>query len=145
MTIYRIKHYLRICRILCLLALLLGCVNTTSGVIHTTPDFNITAEPWPQADKLFRSDPRWLGSDDAYSVDLGHERVLWLFGDTFINPDGSGSRKNATLSRNSVAIQKGYNPSLASIRFYWSTGRDGKPESFFRESEEIWFWPGGTT
>jgi len=143
MTIYRIKHYLRIWWILCLLALLLGCVNTTSGVIHTTPDFSITAEPWPQADKLFRSDPHWLGSDDAYSIDLGHERVLWLFGDTFINPDGGGNRKNATLTRNSVAIQRGYNPSLASIKFYWSTGRDGKPESFFRGSEDIWFWPGG--
>ena len=47
----------------------------------------IDAEPWPEADELFRSDPHWLGSDDAYSIDLGDGRVLWLFGDTFITYD----------------------------------------------------------
>ena len=143
MTTYRVKYYLRISWIFCLLALLLGCANTISRVIQSTPQFSIAAEPWPEADKLFRSDPHWLGSDDAYSIDLGHGRVLWLFGDTFINPGGSRDRSDSTLVRNSVAIQKGYNPSLASIKFYWTTGRDGKPASFFRGSEGIWFWPGG--
>ena len=140
---YSMKYHLRICWIFCLLALLLGCANTTSGVIQSTPDFSIAAEPWPEADKLFRSDPHWLGSDDAYSIDLGNGHVLWLFGDSFITPDGVGNRNNSTLVRNSVAIQKSYNPSLASIRFYWRTQKDGKPASFFRGSEGIWFWPGG--
>ena len=143
MTKNCIKHYLGIGWICFLLILLLGCSSKPNGVIHTNTQCPITAEPWPQADKLFRSDPRWLGSDDAYSVDLGHGRVLWLFGDTFISPEGSGNRKKATMIRNSLAIQKGYNPSFATIRFFWQTGRDEKPESFFYGPDDAWFWPGG--
>src|SRR5262245_25248473 len=44
----------------------------------------IRAEAWPEADALFRQDPRWLGADAALTVDLGGDRVLWLFGDTFV-------------------------------------------------------------
>ena len=44
----------------------------------------MTAEAWPAADALFHSDPRWRGGDAAYSVPLGGDRVLWLFGDSFI-------------------------------------------------------------
>ncbi|MEE8424717.1 MAG: hypothetical protein V3S11_02750 [Elusimicrobiota bacterium] len=28
------------------------------------------ASPWPEADRLFRQDSRWLGGDGAYSVPL---------------------------------------------------------------------------
>lgn len=43
-----------------------------------------TGVPWPEADKIFHSDPRRLGADAAYSVDLGHGRVLWMFNVTFV-------------------------------------------------------------
>jgi hypothetical protein len=111
----------------------------SSGLIH--------AEPWPEADALFRSDPRWLGSDDAYSVDLGGGRVLWLFADTFISTARPGwprllpARRTAVMVRNSVGIQSGYDPSTASIAFYWRTEEE-KPGSFFPEEGETWFWPG---
>jgi hypothetical protein len=101
----------------------------------------LQVEPWPEADALFRTDPKWLGSDDAYSVDLGKGRTLWLFGDTFISRSFLNTRRLATLIRNSVAIQSGYDPSAASIEFYWRT-RKGKPTSFFPEDGETWFWPG---
>jgi hypothetical protein len=101
----------------------------------------IRAEPWPEADALFRSNSKWLGSDDAYSVDLGKGRTLWLFGDTFISRSFLNTRSLSTMIRNSVAIQSGYDPSTASIEFYWRT-KNGKPLSFFSEDNDTWFWPG---
>ena len=46
---------------------------------------NSKAEQWIQADKLFKRSVHWRGSDDAYSIKLGDNRVLWLFGDTLIS------------------------------------------------------------
>jgi hypothetical protein len=40
------------------------------------------AEPWPEADALFRGDAHWVGGDGCYSIDLGDGRVLWTFGDS---------------------------------------------------------------
>jgi hypothetical protein len=101
----------------------------------------IQAEPWPEADALFRSDPQWLGSDDAYSVDLGKGRTLWLFGDTFISRSFLNTRRLSTMIRNSVGIQSGCDPSRASIQFSWRTSK-GIPRSFFPEEDGTWFWPG---
>jgi hypothetical protein len=101
----------------------------------------IQATPWTEADALFRSDPRWLGSDGAYSIDLGDGRVLWLFGDTFISTSFLRTRRLAKMIRNSVGLQTGYDPSAASMLFTWRT-EGGKPSSFFPEEGETWFWPG---
>ena len=95
---------------------------------------------WPEADLLFRSDPRWTGGDAAYSVDLGRGRTLWLFGDSFIDPAGSGKRAGADMPRNTIAIQKGPDPSTAKMSFYWKTA-GGKPSAFFPAQGEAWLWP----
>src|SRR4051812_12940174 len=100
----------------------------------------ITGSPWPEADKLFHREPDWLGSDDAYSIDLGGGRVLWLFGDTFIATSKARVRRESRMVRNSIGVQQGYDPSSASIRFYWKTAEQ-KPASFFPEEGESWFWP----
>jgi hypothetical protein len=125
-----------------LLLLSLGCAG---GAFQPRPaddaqPLSVRAEPWPEADALFRKDPRWRGGDDAYSVDLGGGRLLWLFADSFIAA-GGGARRGSEMVRNSVAIQRGYDPSSADIRFYWTT-RGGKPASFFAESGKVWHWPG---
>lgn len=129
---------------------LVGIMVSTSSCSATAFDDSCTeapfsdliqVEPWPEADALFRTDPRWLGSDDAYSVDLGDGRVLWLFGDSFIATGRMNHRIQSEMIRNSVAIQSGYDPSTASMQFYWRT-QDGEPRSFFPEEDEIWFWPG---
>ena len=104
-------------------------------------EITFTAETWPEADALFRKDPNWLGGDDAYSVNLGQGRVLWLFADSFIGGSSARVRREAKLIRNSVAIQQGYDPSSATIKFYWRTP-NGKAASFFPESGEVWYWPG---
>lgn len=106
---------------------------TSSGLIQ--------AEPWPEADALFRAEPKWLGSDGAYSIDLGKGRVLWLFGDSFIATSEKSIRSESVIIRNSVAIQSGYDPATASMQFYWRT-REGEPRPFFPEDDDVWLWPG---
>ena len=120
------------------IAILLFCscsINTVS------PPLAFTVTPWPRADALFHSDSRWQGADDAYSVDLGDGRVLWLFGDSLITGPNGIDRSDAVLIRNSVAIQKGYNPARSKVDFYWrETG--GVPDAFFPVEGQTWLWPG---
>ncbi len=99
-----------------------------------------TGTAWPEADELFRSDPRWLGADGAFSIDLGNDRVLWLFGDTFVARKPGDARRSAAFVRNTVAIQTGYDPSHASIKFYWRTTK-GEPAEIFLSERKIWMWP----
>jgi uncharacterized protein DUF4185 len=115
-----------------LLALVAGC--------HGAPSLVASATSWPEADALFRSQPRWLGADGAYSIDLGGGRVLWLFGDTFVATSDADVRAEATMPRNTVAIQHGYDPSQATIDFYWAT-TNGAPDSFFAADGADWLWP----
>ena len=93
--------------------------NAFEGVFQESSPYRIEAQRWEEADKIFRSDSRWLGGDGATSVDLGHGRVLWLFGDSFIDLSGSGVRRTSDLVRNSIAIQKGYDPTTAEMQFSW--------------------------
>jgi hypothetical protein len=98
-------------------------------------------EPWPEANALFTSDSTWIGGDGAYSVDFGAGRVLWLFGDSFIATSPARKRGESFMVRNSLAIQTGYDPTRAFMRFYYGQGPD-HPESFVPEDGRFWFWPG---
>lgn len=100
-----------------------------------------SAQPWPQADRLFRSDRHWLGGDGAFSIDLGEQRVLWLFGDSFIGSKPRDTRQHSVFIRNSAAIETGYDPEHATIKFY--TGLHGRRIADFAESPEPgrWLWP----
>lgn len=99
---------------------------------------------WEAADQLFRGDPNWVGGDGAYSVDLGAGRVLWLFGDSFIDPEGLGARQNPTtrMVSNTVAIQQGYDPAHATMRYYWGTDFQEAPIAYFPDSGGVRYWPG---
>ena len=103
----------------------------------------VTAEVWREADALFHRDPQWLGGDDAYSLDLGDERVAWFFGDSFVAPTSPGERRATTMVHNSIGIQTGYDPTTADFKTYWRN-TDGKPTSFFPDDGKHYFWPGGS-
>ena len=102
------------------------------------------ASAWREADQIFRRDPHWVGADVASSVDLGGHRTLWLFGDTWIDASGKGTRKGARMVSNSVAIQVGTDPTIAAISFYWGKDANGKPDAMFpdRNGESLWFGNG---
>ncbi len=100
-----------------------------------------TGAPWPEADRLFHSDPRWLGADGAYSIDLGNGRVLWTFSDSFVSHKPGDDRRSAAFIHNTVAIQSGYDPSQATLKFYWRI-RQASPSEIFPSEDHIWMWPG---
>jgi Domain of unknown function (DUF4185) len=98
---------------------------------------------WAGAEALFRGDASWLGGDVAGSVDLGQGRVLWLFGDSFVSPGASGSRRGAPMARNTVAVEHGYDPSHATIDFHYRRDASGAPSAFFpAPAGDAWYWPG---
>ncbi len=116
-------------------------------------ELQLPAQSWPEATARFRGPGPWLGADSAYSIDLGRARVLWLFGDTFVDPKIDGSRVNGPnfFLRNSVALQtpipardtSSYDLSRSTLDFFDGPPRsDGTPTSFFAETPEgDWFWP----
>ena len=143
---YFMVNVKRLCHRRCVLILailLVGGILTCGWPIGKQPStVLLRARAWPEADRLFHQDPRWLGADDAHSVDLGKDRVLWLFGDTFIGADNSAERSRADLIRNSIGIQTGSDPSSASMAFFWKQTTGRTPASFFPESGKTWVWPG---
>ena len=125
--------------VLCLqLALWSAIQRSTQSTENSSP--KLASKLWPEADQLFRSDPRWLGGDAAFSVDLGAGRVLWLFGDSFVARKAPTSREASIMVRNSVAIQTGYDPAHATLKFYWRIRR-GQPADFAPPEGKMWFWP----
>lgn len=125
------------------LTLALSSCGSDDGGNEASPppaNFSFDAEPWLDADALFHTDPRWLGADAAYSVDLGGERTLWLFGDSFIATSAAGVRAESKLVRNSIALQVGSDPASAQIAFHWNDAGI-EPASFIAEQGEQWFWP----
>lgn len=101
-----------------------------------------TGRAFPEAERLFHQDPRWLGGDGALSIRLSDNRILWLFGDTFVATSIARERSESKLVRNTVAIQTGKDPRTASISFMWGQKPDGSPASFFPERGERFYWPG---
>ncbi|MCA1733232.1 MAG: DUF4185 domain-containing protein, partial [Acidobacteria bacterium] len=100
------------------------------------------ASAWREADLMFRRDAHWIGADGASSVDLGGGRILWLFGDTWIDPAGNRSRQRARMISNSVGIQSGTDPARSAIKFYWGTAADGGPAAFLADRGEERLWLG---
>jgi len=121
--------------------------DTTARAATTPPSADVPcfeSAAWHDADRLFHGDLHWRGADVASTVPLGDGRILWLFGDTWIDPSGRGTRTGARMVSNSVAIQSGTDPSNASVAFYWGRGADGAPAAFVpdRAGERLWFGNG---
>lgn len=137
------RKHLRNC---CALLGVLNSLNAARAQAERAevPDLgvSVTAEAWPEADAMFHRDPRWLGGDDAYSIDLGDGRVVWFFGDSFVAPTVEGQRKGTTMVHNTVGVQTGYDPVHAEFKCYWRE-EDGKPTSFITNDLPDYYWPGG--
>lgn len=109
------------------------------------------AESWVAADGMFRKDPQWRGGDGAHSIPIGGNKVLWTFGDSFIDvqpysPNASveWSRIGSHFIRNSVAVQTGTDPADPATTFkgYWLGGTS--PSDFFAgTATDRWIWDVG--
>lgn len=111
------------------------CCNKSTNV-------NFKTSSWSEADQLFRNDPYWVGSDDAYSIPFLENQTIWLFADTGIDPIGKHDRNTAKMIRNSIAIQYGSDPTNAHLTYFWRKDSLGNPSSFFTEKGKDWYWPG---
>jgi len=90
---------------------------------------------------IFKKDNYWRGADGAATIQLNSGKILWLFSDTFIDQDGSGTRSNSKkLIRNSIAIQDS-NALQSKLTFYYK-GSKQNPDDFFKVPGENWFWTG---
>jgi hypothetical protein len=78
----------------------------------------------------------WLGGDSAYSIPLGPNTAVWLFGDTFVGK----TRSTGGMIHNSIAIRECENGGCRST-YWWSGMHSGHPDSFFRTAESNYFWP----
>ena len=102
----------------------------------------LRVEPLPLYDAAFERTSGWIGGDGASSTALGGERVLWMFGDTFVGRVQNGRRVDARLINNSAAIQTGREPSAAALAFIYRTLSDGGPAAFLQPAEGAgWLWP----
>jgi len=119
-----------------LLGVMMGCCGGPKDRGEAKPEPMVS---WAEADRLFTGHEHWHGADSAYSVDLGGERILWLFGDSFVGPRSAADRSGVPMVRNSIAIQHGRDPSTASLE---PIVGDGPPRAFFGDGEEPWLWPG---
>lgn len=117
---------------------LVGCGGSGSG----GPKPALSAALWPEAETPFQNDPKWIGGDSAYSIDLGGGRVLWLFGDSFIANTAARLRSDSVIVRNAIAIQTGYDLTSASLRFYWNVAGPQASSFFAAPSGSTWLWPG---
>lgn len=87
----------------------------------------------------------WLGGDAAYSVELPDGRTLWLFGDTFIGPEGADTRRGAELVANSVALSA-CREGEWSLAYHWRRGEKGPapiftPPDATATTHAVRYWP----
>lgn len=96
------------------------CSAAVYAALWAHPDRRLTA--------LFLSDIGWTGADGAYSVAVSDDRVLWFFGDTFIDPICYGRRTGLRMVHNTCAVQ-----TRRGMTFHRKT---------FAPSDGGYYWPG---
>jgi hypothetical protein len=112
----------------------------SSACQHHLPQF--TVETLPGHETLFQRSSGWTGGDGVFSVGLDPNRILWLFGDTFIGEVKDGRHLNFVLVNNTIAVQNGKEPTKAAIDFFHGYTTAGEPAAFVLPSDGAgWFWP----
>jgi hypothetical protein len=106
------------------------------------PPFKVeSATPSPEFTGLFRSDDGWTGGDGAYSIAIGPDRAIWLFGDSYIGKIRNGKREDSPLVNNAVSVLSSPDGRRA-MEFFWG-GSPGAPAALFVPSgKDRFFWPG---
>lgn len=128
-------------KLLAFLASAAMAVSSSSCDDEEPPSLGGRGERWLEADALFHQDPKWLGGDMAATIDLGGDRSLWIFGDSFVATSPANTRSASKLVRNSVAVMTGRDPLTATMQFAWRGQMPTAPSSFFPEEGDRWFWP----
>jgi hypothetical protein len=112
-------------------------VLAMTAVYAGAGDFSFRVSEAPEWNRLFQRTNGWIGADVAYSVPLGPEKTLWLFGDTFVGQVRNGKRTSAKMIHSSIAIQHfGEEP-----QFYYPTDKEDEPQSLIESlGPRTYFW-----
>ena len=106
--------------------------------------FKITASPLFEYEQPFQKNNNgWLGGDCAFSLPLSKEKVLWLFGDSFVNNKVTAKldRKNAEFINNSIAVQKGnLIKKEYPLQFFWHREQENDQAFFNQKNEQGFLW-----
>ena len=129
------KYMRRIQKILIILPLVLF----TSCYKNFDSGFYVTEST--QYNQLFNRKNGWTGADGAYSISLSNNKILWLYGDTWIGEVRDNKHVNSILVNNSIGMQEGIDPAKASILFFFGKTSEGKPDAFIKPDNKAgWFW-----
>lgn len=110
-----------------------------SVACSTAPRFH--AEALPAYDACFDRREGWIGGDGVYSVALPGDRLVWLFGDTFIGKVTGNRREDAALVHNSSAVQQGKEWDCSRISFHYSVAAPGEPADLILPADARgWLW-----
>lgn len=112
-----------------------------------------------QWDLAFSRRSGWTGGDVAASFVIPRNRVLWVFGDSFVGEVEGGRHVRATLVNNAIAVhpygpgRPGTAPAPEKISFFWGPADEsGKPTAWVRPAQKdrpgaagskTWYWPTG--
>jgi hypothetical protein len=92
----------------------------------------------PELNEKFRPKAGWIGGEGAHSIELGNNRTLWLFGDTWVGAVKDGRRSQARIVHNSAGVQCGPD---APCTFFVREDATGKPVDLVTpEDGRGWFW-----
>lgn len=114
-------------------------LSLLSQDISPTPQNNGQSRQLPD----FSYTQGWLGADDAYSVPIGPNKSVWLFGDTFVANSHTRLRSQyKVMVRNSVGVSVCEPSASCTMRYFWQKLDGSKPRSFFdTETDDLWYWP----
>jgi hypothetical protein len=105
-------------------------------------DSNFIGQPAPDWDNVFQRTNGWIGADGDYSVQLSDDKILWLFSDTWTGEVIDGKRVKPRMINNSLGIQRGTNPTNASVEYFYRQDKEGNATAFFKPKDERgYFWP----
>ena len=114
-----------------LLLVVCACV-----LLACSPSLSPTPHP-PEQGVLSSSDPAWIGGDGTFSIPLGEQRRLWLFGDTWLSVGGG----RLAMVSNTLGIQVG--PCETTFQPLWRDG-EAEPRPFLASEDGVgWLWPAG--
>ena len=147
-------------------AVSLSCLMARGDQPKAIANATLQAVPEVKWDAVFDRTNGWTGGDVAATVDLGHGRVLWLFGDTWVGEVAKGAHlPGSHMVNNSLGLLGSDSrtiddpPSSSAMRFHW--GRNdarGHPTAWIvpdplrvqgntktsdPEHPHGWYWPTG--
>ncbi len=146
--------YIRQPLLLFILTLVSVSCTGISGSSLQAPEQVRPARGW---DRVFANESGWIGADVASSFLIPGDRVLWVFGDTFIGEVKDGARTNARMVNNSIAVHPynarhpGVPPSPGEVTFLWGPAdEEGNPTAWIEPDNghaaaggKTWYWPTG--